>query len=118
MASTRNKNTIGNYKTEQSSLQQQRQYLDYQHAANGRPMQSNFAGDGLIMGRMVPTELSHNPNDIESFLWGIGSTNLVDPMAEVKPQIRNLQSLSIMDRTPVFLPQPLIVDKDQRPLPS
>ena len=118
MTSTRNKNTSGNYQAEQWSLNQQRQYLDYEHAPNGRPIQSHFAGDGLLMGRMVPTELSHNSNDIESFLFGIGSTNLVESKPIPVPEIRNLESLSIMYRIPIIIPQPLVVDLNQRPLPS
>jgi hypothetical protein len=116
MASTRNKNTPGNYKAEQWSLEQNRIHQSYIHAARGQAITNHFAGDGLLMGWMPRTELAHNPVEIESFLYGIGSTNLVTPQTAPVPQIKRLDSLSIINKTPVIIPQPLFIEPNQRPL--
>jgi len=116
MASTRNKNTAGNYSLEQNALKEQRQYLIYKNAGNGAAYTNHFAGDGLLMGRMPSTQLSQNSTEIESFLYGIGSTNLVTPLPDLTPEFKSLDSLSIMNRLPVIIPEPLQIEPNQRPL--
>ena len=77
-----------------------------------------LAGDGLIQGHLPDTELAKNPNDIESFLFGIGSTNLVNPQTPVNPELKKHDSLSIVDRkVPLIMPKDLILEADQRPFP-
>ena len=115
MASTRNNNTPGNYKAQQWSLEQNRVHQHYIYAGNGQAITTHFAGNGLIGGWMPRTELSQNPIDIESFLHGTGSTNLVDPKPETVPYFKNIDSLNIADRTPLLLPKPLYVEPNQRP---
>jgi hypothetical protein len=116
MASTRNKNTTGNYKLEQWSLEQNRIHQNYKHSPNGQAYTTHFAGNGLIGGWMPRTELSHNPIDIESFLRGTGSTNLVEPKSDPVLQKKTLDTLSICDRLPLLIPKPLYVEPNQRPL--
>jgi len=118
MASTRNRNDRGNYKSEERGREEQRLYLAYENQGNGKSFTNNYAGDGLLMGRMGSSSLSHNYTDIDSYLKGIGSTNLVTPLPETKPQFKELESLSIIDRIPLFMPKSLKVDKYQRPLLS
>jgi hypothetical protein len=113
MASTRNRNTSGNYELEQWSNNNGCKYNTYD--SFGRPKKTLFAGDGLLNGKVGPTELAHNSCDIESMLRGIGSTNLVNPNPEIVPEIRPLQSLSIIDRLHVAVPDPLVVEPNQRP---
>lgn len=116
MASTRNKNTPGDYYVQQKSYIQQVQYSTNREYAIASP--TLLAGSGLIQGRVPDTELAGNPNDIESFLFGIGSTNLVNPQAPVKPDIKKLNTLSIVDRkVPLIMPRDLIIEGDQRPFP-
>lgn len=117
MASTRNKNTPGNYQLEQFGKLKQADYLTYIHSQSGRAAQTHFPGNGLLSGRYAPTELSYNPSDIESFLYGIGSTNLVTPLEQPIAQIKQLQTLNIMDKTPLILPNPLVIEPHQRPRP-
>ena len=77
-----------------------------------------MAGNGLIQGHLPDTELAKNPNDIESFLFGIGSTNLVNPQTPVTPELKKHESLSIVDRkVPLIMPKDLILEADQRPFP-
>jgi hypothetical protein len=116
MASTRNRNTPGNFKLEQWSYEQKRIHQVYKHSANGEAITTHFAGNGLIGGWMPRTELSHNPVDIESYLHGTGSTNLVEPKSEPVLQRKTVNSLSIADRLPLLLPKPLYIEPNQRPL--
>ena len=113
MASTRSKNTPGNYCNEQWSLGKQGSYLVYKDFVISQT--TMFASDGLLPARIGSSELSYNYADIESSLFGIGSTNLVKPLPEVVPHVKDLKSLSAIDRLPVYVPEPLQVECDQRP---
>lgn len=118
MAGTRNKNTPGDYKLEQNNNTGIITYNTYTHSSYGAPQQKNFAGDGLLMGRITADQLSSNYCDIESQLFGIGSTNMVAPKGEIIPDIRKIQSLSIIDRLPLIVPEPMVVEGNQRPYPT
>jgi len=112
MASTRNKNTTGNYNAEQWSLNEQINYNTYKNY--GVPQSSYLPGDGLLQGRIASENLSNNACDIESQLFGIGSTNLVKPLPTVVPEIKPLQSLAVMNKTPLIIPGDLMVQGEQR----
>ena len=113
MSSTRNKNSIGYYQHEIRSYTHASNYMTYQQA--GKAPTNHFAGDGLLMGRMAPENLSNNACDIESQLRGIGSTNLVNPQKQVQPKFHDMKSLNMIDRLSMVIPEPLIVEKNQRP---
>jgi hypothetical protein len=115
MASTRNRNTPGDYESEQREYQRQLDYFTYIHSQYGKPTESHFPGNGLLQGRVAPTVLSGNSCDVESFLYGIGSTNLVKPKSETTVEIYRLQSLNVADRLPLHMPDPLVVRNDERP---
>ena len=115
MASTNNKNTPGNYKAEQSINSSIGNYTTYIQSAQGEAYTNHFAGDGLLMGTNARTTMCHNYTDVESQLFGIGTTNLVNPKPSVTPQMKYMQSVSVIERLPVLVPEPLIVDKNQRP---
>ena len=70
------------------------------------PMMTNGYNNGLLSG---------NASDIESALMGIGSTNLVSPKAPVKPDLKSINSIKFFNRLETVLPEPLIVEKYQRP---
>lgn len=112
MASTRDINDPQNYRLEQFALEKQRDYLPYQPFAY--PQETMFAGDGLLGGKVGNTQLAHNAVEIETFLYGIGSSNLVHPMKPVVPEIKNIKTLDIIDKLPVILPQPLVREPGQR----
>jgi hypothetical protein len=116
MASTRNKNSLGDYNFEQTARLKQTEYATYAHGSQGMAVQTNFAGDGLIHGRIASSQLSQNSCDIESFLFGIGSVNLVNPKPDPVPQLKHLPSLSIIDKTPLLLPKHLVIEPNQRML--
>lgn len=116
MASTRNRNDHGNYQSEERGREEQRLYSTFRNQGNGQAFNNHFAGDGLLGGQMGPLTLSRNFADIDSYLKGTGSTNLVTPQPKIRPQLKELQLLSVIDRIPVLMPAPLHHIKDQRPL--
>lgn len=116
MASTRNKNTPINYNLEQGAYRSYRQQLLYPNAANGQAYTTQFAGNGLLQGPMPWNTLSHNAADVESFLFGIDSSNLVNPKGPFVPEIAHLSSAHIYEKQSVYMPDPLVVEKFQRPL--
>jgi hypothetical protein len=94
MTSTRNKNTPGDYTAERWSTSQHINYNTYH--SYGVPQSTYLPGDGLLAGRVASEQLSHNSSDIESFLWGINSTNLVNPAPPLTPELKCLKSISLM----------------------
>lgn len=117
MASTRNKNFAGNYCLDQRQYHQSQRWMLYTNGANGYAYDTKLAGIGLNQGHMPAKMLAHNPTDIETFLWGINSTNLVHPAPPLKPELKCLESCNLYKREPVIMPTPLVVPKDQRPFP-
>lgn len=115
MASTRNKNSPGDYELEQKQYYNLRLYNTYAHSSYGMPVTPYLPGDGLLPTRMAPTELSDNSRDIESFLFGINSNNLVNPQPETKPQLKTLQSLSVITKTQLIMPDSFVPILNQRP---
>ena len=156
MASTRNKNTNGNFELEnRANLGQMFYNIDQ---GCGIPYKSYFAdqlhtrgdflllnrdndihssyvqyhgycipyksfhpGDGLLGAKTAREVMAFNACDIESKLFGIGSTNLVKPLPEIQPKfndvdanLRELQSLSIIDRVELVMPEPLNISYTER----
>jgi hypothetical protein len=156
MASTRNKNTNGNFELEnRANLGQMFYNIDQ---GCGIPYKSYFAdqlhtrgdflllnrdndihssyvqyhgycipyksfhpGDGLLGAKTAREVMAFNACDIESKLFGIGSTNLVKPLPEIQPKfndvdanLRELQSLSIIDRVELVMPEPLNISNTER----
>jgi len=114
MTSTRDKNTPGNYQLEKLYNIQQLDYYNYRDF--GLAPNTYLSGDGLIGARTARETLSNNYIDIETKLFGIGSTNLENPLPDIKPELKELKSLNIIDRLPVILPEPIVVDKTNRPM--
>lgn len=112
MASTRNRNTSGNYHLEQNMNVGQSEYFTYVNSTV--PVKTLYPGNGLMMGQVGYSRLSHNGTDIESYLRGIGSTNLVEPVIHPVPQYKSIQSLNIFERNPLIIPEPLVVKHGER----
>jgi len=117
MASTRNRNTPGNYCLEQRQFQQSANYTLYPNSQYGAAYTTRLPGNGLLPGQIPGNKLSYNAADTESFLFGINSTNLVNPAPCFTPEIAKLRSTNIYDKEPVFIPEPLVIEKNQRPFP-
>jgi hypothetical protein len=116
MSSTRTRNTPGNYDLEQWAHNHKLEYFTYPHSQYGSATKTFFPGNGLVAGRVASTELSHNACDTESFLFGIGSSNLVNPQSQFVSKVKHLPSLSIFDRQSVILPESFTLEANQRPL--
>jgi hypothetical protein len=114
MASTRNKNSPGDYKLEQNINTHIDQYKTMRSSTYA--FENYLAGDGLLVGKTPRETLCANYCDVESELFGIGTTNLVKPKEPVVPSFNPVQSLNVIDRIPVIIPQPLVVENGQRPM--
>ena len=115
MASTRNKNTPGNFGAEEKSHRISREYLMYQNGAYGCAYKTELPGVGLNPAQIPSSKLSSNYTDIETFLLGINSTNLVNPAPALEPRFHCLQSANLFELKPVLMPDPLVISKNQRP---
>ncbi len=118
MASTRNKNTSGNYCLDQRQNTGIETWQLYKNGANGYAYDTKLPGNGLNPGQLPWDRLSHNPVDIETFLFGINSTNLVNPAPALTPELKCLQQADAFKSTPIIMPVPQAIPKYQRPFPT
>jgi hypothetical protein len=117
MASTRTKNTNGNYCLQQRSYYNSQNYTTYKYSQYGEAYDTKLSGLGLLPGQIPNNNLSENYADIESFLFGIGSTNLLENKPCFIPKLKILETANIYKAEPTYLPEPLIVSKSNRPFP-
>lgn len=109
MASTRNKNTIENYKLEKRQYERNQNY----NLSFGGIINEKLAGNGILPGKL---SITLDGIDAESSLRGIGSTNLEFSREQYIPKRIIKEEVSLYDKKPVYIPRPLIIDKNQRPL--
>ena len=116
MASTRNKNSKNDYAIEQKSYKDGTTYNLYQNSQHGRPSHGVLPDFGMNSARMDRFELNGNSVNIESQLMGIGSSNLVNPVAEISPTNVYMShgSIHTFNKT-IIMPEPLVLEQDQRP---
>jgi hypothetical protein len=117
MASTRNINTPGNYCLEQKEYKHFENYTLYPNSQYGAAYNTRLPGNGLLPAQIPWNKLSYNAADTESFLFGINSTNLVNPAPCFVPEITQLRSANIYNKDKTLIPEPLVIEKDQRPFP-
>lgn len=116
MASTRNINTIGNYNLEQRQYKENEKYNLYTNSQHGEAYTTQLPGNGLNPAQLPWNKLSHNPVQIESFLFGINSTNLVNPEPALVPQLKKLDTAHIYKTPRTIMPLPLVIERN-RPFP-
>ena len=117
MASTRSNNTVGDYCLQQRSYKSARTYLDYKYSQVGRAYENAIPCMGITPSHMPRSAFSKNSVCIESALFGINSTNLVNPQTPVNPELIKLPEVSYFKRIPLFIPEPLVIENNQRPFP-
>lgn len=117
MTSTRNNNTPSDYCLQQSSYSEAKQYNSYKNSQWGAAYDVSIPCIGITPSHMPWNTLSNNPVEIESALYGIGSTNLVKPMSPVEPDLKKVPMKSFFSTIPLIMPHKLVVRKDQRPYP-
>jgi hypothetical protein len=119
MASTRLKNSPLTYKVEQQEIHKCHKNKMY----NGKILHDNsYLPELGINAPYMPNGLnnnilSNNGPDIESSLFGIGSTNLVQPKAPTCAQLNNMQNVIFFDPKPQsnqFIPEPLVISTQER----
>jgi len=117
MTSTRDRNTPGNYKMYKQISVFPGHYQEYIHSSYGIAPRTYMPGTGLIGARIPRSELSNNSCDIESMLFGIGSSDMEVQRPVVKPQLQQHSTLNIHELLPVIIPPPVTVDiQDQKPM--
>ena len=60
-------------------------------------------------------ELSYNGVDIESTLFGINSSNLIQQKKSTIPSLKRKKNINFFERPRIFLPEPLVIEKCHRP---
>ena len=119
MASTRNLNTNGNYNLEEEQFRRMRDYSSYLHSSYGPPHSTGITtGGSMPPSKMYRDSLSKNAIDIESQLMGIGSSNLVKPLAPVYPSLKTLNEVTFFVRPKMVIPAPLKINSNQRFFPN
>ena len=118
MASTRLNNDRGWYCQNQRGRAQQAAHELWKYKCISN--RTAFPCAGINMPMMTNgynnNILSRNASDIESVLFGIGATNLADPKPPVTPELNCIGNVKFFDRPRTYLPEPLIVQKCQRPV--
>ena len=117
MASTSLKNLPGQYCREQTEQHKQREYLVLKEKKV--PVVSKLPDFGINAGNMAGAYthgiLSKNTADLESYLFGIGTSNLVKPFVKPTQKINYLDNVKFFNKCGYSMPQPLAVEKRQRP---
>ena len=112
------KNSPGQYCLEQKEFKQQGQYLTYKYSQI--PLHSKLPGLGINTGNMrggyFNNILSNNASNIESNLYGIKQIDLTKPQTKFVAQLNKLPEQTFFKTPRVFIPEPLVVQKNQRPV--
>jgi len=117
MASTRNRNTQINYNLEQRGNRLTEQYKLYPNGSGGYAYNLNLPGNGFGGAAIPADQLSSNSIDIESFLRGTGSVDLVlGTYACITPELNTINPLNVYKNEKVIMPNPLVVERN-RPWP-
>lgn len=117
MTSTRNNNTLLDYKLNSNRNNLYNNYSFYNHSSNGKPYTECIPSLGYTPSHMSRDTFSNNPIDIESSLFGIGSTNLVEPQEPITPLLKNPEFKDFFKKdNVVIMPNPLIT-RVNRPFP-
>jgi hypothetical protein len=117
MTSTRNKNTKSDYCLQQRENILLNNYNIYENSQYGSAYKASIPCLGITPSHMSRDVLSNNSIDIESSLFGINSSNLVEEKKPVIPELKNIPSISYFERIELIMPKPLVVEKFQRPFP-
>ena len=114
MASTRLNNCKGEYNLEQEMNVNMKDNRLYE--LRTRAHKTSLPDAGIYVSHIPNYMLSKNAVDVESQLYGIGATNLVEEKAKVEPEYIQQSTTSFFERLPQVLPQPMVCTKDQRPI--
>ena len=117
MSSTRLNNDKVEYCKRQREIRLAEQFSLYKYKCISND--TAFPAAGINMPKMINgynnNILSQNAPDIESALFGIGSTNLVNAKQPVVTKLNKMETKHFFDRPDTFIPEPLVIEKSQRP---
>ena len=118
MSSTQLINDKGEYCQQQRNMRLSEQFALYKYKciSNESALPCVGINAPMMTNGYNNSILSKNASDIESALFGIGATNLVEPKEPVIAQLNCLPNRSFFKRPKSFLPEPLVVEKFQRPI--
>ena len=112
------KNLPGMYALEQKD--NKNHMLHHMNMLPAIPYTNRFAGFGTNVGQMKAgyyhNILSNNTANIESDLFNIRAFDLTKPKQEFRPSLNQLQEQTFFSKSNVFVPEPLVVQKNQRPV--
>lgn len=112
------KNSPGQYCLEQKAFKDQVQYREYTYSQV--PVSSKLPGLGINVGNMrggyFNNVLSNNASNIESHLYGIKQIDLTKPKTQFVAELNKLPEQKWFKTPRVFVPEPLVVEKNQRPV--
>tara|TARA_B100001093_G_scaffold511726_1_gene580209 strand:- start:4891 stop:5265 length:375 start_codon:yes stop_codon:yes gene_type:complete len=114
------KNSPGQYNLEQKAFNEQINYRGYKYSQV--PLRNAMPGLGINVGNMrggyFNNVLSNNASNIESHLYGIKQIDLTKPQTKFVAKLNNLpeQKFFKTPRDKVLVPEPLVVQKNQRPV--
>lgn len=117
MTDTSLKNSQNAYNQYQSTCQKVYNYNLYKYKSISTSTLIPNAGINMQMIKNGYNNkiLSNNACDIESKLFGIRSTNLVEKNKKIDPSINYLKSIKFFNTLETSLPNPLIINNNQRP---
>ena len=115
MASTQNRNTSSDYCLQQRDFRGIFNHVTYVNAQNGRAYVDALPELGYRPTYMSRESFSKNSVDIESSLFGINSTNLVNPVREFTPEPKFLETENLVKKRDIIMPVPLAISKKDRP---
>ena len=112
------KNSPGMYALEQKDNKNQQGYL--MNILPQIPYTNRYAGFGTNVGAMKSgyyhNILSNNTANIESNLFNIREFDLTTTKTDFKPSLNTLKEQTFFNKNNVFVPEPLVVQKNQRPV--
>jgi hypothetical protein len=116
MSATRNKNWAGNYCLEQRQYKDKESYTLYENSSYGYAFDTRLPGNGLNPGQIPGNQLSNNSVQVESFLFGINSTNLVNPApTQIHLDKKYLNTANCFETQRVLMPEKFKMLPGQRP---
>jgi hypothetical protein len=117
MTDTSIKNSQGWYQQEQKAISRQLDHNVWKFKCIAHD--TRFPCAGINMPMMTNgynnNVLSNNASDIESSLFGIGSSNLVKPKKPTKPNLNHIGDIKFFNYLERTMPNPLIIENNQRP---
>lgn len=117
MSATRNRNTLGNHQMEVAAHAQWADRQMYEHGPQGNAYAPCLPGNGLLPGKLGRDSLALNSVDVESSIFGLGSTNLARPQDNLKVRAAHvvLPSMDLFESRRTYAPRPIVPDLDARP---